>query len=174
MLDVRRTGNSHGSQAQRKTPASCLKMEMEIMGKNNRISSVLVLVVILMIAVSTFLAVNYSTSILGAAVAFVASSQGKLEACGIAAPPELLKLQADIPGLLVPMIYVGFPSLMIIISIMMFIAGYYYGSGKEERSSIETTTTTSSPNRSGNSGKYAPGRRVEQTRTQKSTKSEGT
>ena len=140
------------------------------MGKNNRVSGILVLVVILMIAISTFLAVNYGTSILGAAVAFVATSQGKLEACGITTPPELLKLQADIPGLLVPAIYVGFPSLMIIISILMFIAGYYYNGGREGHGSSETITTTSSPNR--NSGMYASGRRVEHTQTEKTSKSE--
>ncbi|MFA6907310.1 MAG: hypothetical protein WC263_00605 [Candidatus Micrarchaeia archaeon] len=142
------------------------------MGKNNVVSGVLALVVILMIAITTFAVVNYGTGILGATVAFVASSQGKLEACGIAAPPELLKLQADIPGLLVPAIYVGFPSLMVIISILMFIAGHYYGNDKQGSVSSETTTTTSSPNRK--RGKYAPGRRVEQTRMQKSTKTEGT
>jgi|GEM_PF-6790799 len=140
------------------------------MGKNNRVSGVLVLIVILMIAISTFLVVNYSTSILGATVAFVATSQGKLEACGIAAPPELLKLQADIPNLLVPAIYVGFPGLIIVVAILMFVAGYYYGGGREGHSSSETTTTTSSPNR--NHGEYASGRRVEHTRTEKTSKSE--
>ena len=140
------------------------------MGKNNRVSGVLVLVVILMIAITTFAVVNYSTSILGATVAFVATSQGKLEACGISAPPELLKLQADIPGLLVPAIYAGLPSLMVIIAILMFIAGYYYNGGREGHSSSETTTTTSSPNR--NSGMYASGRHVEHTRTEKTTNSE--
>ena len=124
-----------------------------------------------MVAISTFAVVNYGTSILGATVTFISTSQGKLEACGISAPPELLKLQADIPNLLVPAIYVGFPCLMVIIAVLMFIAGYYFGGGKEEHIS-ETTTTTSSPNRK--HGRYASGRRVEQTRTQKSTKSEGT
>jgi len=141
------------------------------MGKNNRVSGVLVLVVILMIAISTFLAVNYSTSILGAAVAFASTDQiSKIQACGVTLPPELFKLQADIPSLLVPAVYVGFPSLMIIIAILMFIAGYYYGGGREGHSSSETTTTTSSPNR--NSGMYAAGRHVEHTRTEKTTKIE--
>ena len=141
------------------------------MGKHNTASGVLVLVVILMIAISTFVVVNYGTSILGATVAFISTSQGKLVACGITAPPELLKLQADVPNLLVPAIYVGFPCLMVLIAILMFIAGYYFGGGKEEHSS-ETTTTTSSPNR--NHGKYASGRHVEETKTQRSSKSEET
>ena len=145
------------------------------MGKHNRVSGVLVLVVILMIAISAFLAVNYSTSILSAAVAFASTDQiGKIQACGVTLPPELFKLQADVPSLLIPAIYVGFPSLMIIIAMLMFIAGYYYGSGKGESSSSETTTTTSSPNRSHDSGRYASGRHVEETRTQKSSKSEET
>jgi hypothetical protein len=141
------------------------------MGKNNTISGVLVLAVILMIAASVFMVVNYVTEILTAAASFAASDQyAKLEACGVRPPIEMVTLQADIPALLLPAIYVGFPSLMIIISILMFIAGYYYGGGRESHSS-ETTTTTSSPNR-GSSGKYEPGRKVEQTRTQKASTSE--
>jgi len=145
------------------------------MGKNNRVSGVLVLIVILAIAMSTFMAVAYSTGVLTAAVAFASTDQiAKIQSCGVTLPPELFRLQADVPGFVLPAIYVGFPSLMIIISILMFIAGYYYGSGKGERSSSETTTTTSSPNRSHESGKYQSGRHVEQTRTQKSSKSEET
>lgn len=141
------------------------------MGKHNTVSSVIVLIVILMIAITTILMVSYTSGIVSAAVAFVSTDQiTKMQACGITAPPELYKLQADAPSLLLPAIYVGLPGLMILIAILMFIAGHYYG-GMEGHSSSETTTTTSSPNR--NRGKYAPGRRVEQTRTQKSSRSEG-
>ena len=141
------------------------------MGRHNTLSGILVLAAVLMIVATTFMVVFYATGVLSAAVSFASSDQiGKMQACGIAAPAELVKLRSDIPSLLLPAIYVGLPGLLIILSMMMFIAGYFYGGGKEGRISSETTTTTSSPNR--NHGKYAPGRRVEQTRTQKSTKSE--
>lgn len=143
------------------------------MGKHNVVSGILVLVVILMIAISTFMVVTYTTGVLTAAVAFASTDQiAKLQACGITTPTELFKLRADIPSLLLPAIYVGLPGLMIILAILMFIAGYYYGTGREGHSSSETTTTTSSPNRR-RSGRFAPGRRVEKTRTQRSSKSEG-
>ena len=142
------------------------------MGKHNTISGILVMIVILMIAATTFAAVYYATGILAAVVAFVSNDQiTKFQACGIQAPAEIYKLRADTPGMLLPAIYVGLPGLMIIIAILMFIAGYYYSNDKEGRISSETTTTTSSPNRK--HGKYASGRRVEQTRTQKISKSEG-
>jgi hypothetical protein len=141
------------------------------MGKHNTLSGVLVLVVILMIGISTFVVLDYTTGVITNALAFASSDQiAKIQACGITLPAQFFKLQYDIPNLLLPAIYVGFPALMIILSILMFIAGYYH-SGKEGHSSIETTTTTSSPNRR-ESGRYAPGRRVEQTRTQKSSKTE--
>lgn len=144
------------------------------MGKHNTLSGIIVIVVILMIAASTYMVVTYATGVLNAAGAFASSDQiAKMQACGITAPPELFKLQADITGVLLPAIYVGLPGLMAIIAILMFIAGYYHSNGKEGHISSETTTTTSSPNRS-SSGKYKPGRRVEQTRTQKSSRSEGT
>ena len=144
------------------------------MGKHNTVSGILVLVVILMIAISTYVVVSYTMGVLAAATAFASSDQiTKMQACGITAPAELYKLQYDVSGLLLPAIYVGFPGLMVILSVLMFIAGYYHSDGKEGRSSTETTTTTSSPNRS-RRGRYAPGRRVEQTRTQKSSRSEGT
>ena len=142
------------------------------MGKNNTISGILVLIVILMIAISTYAVVTYATSVLTAAMAFASSNQiAKMQACGITAPPELFKLQADIPSLVLPAIYVGMPGLMAAIAILMFIAGHIYGSGKEGHSESETTTTVSSPNR--NHGKYASGRHVEETQTQKTSRSEG-
>ena len=140
------------------------------MGKHDTVSGILVLVVIMMIATSTYMVVTYATDILTAAAAFVNSDQmTKLNACNIAPPVELIKLQADVPTLLLPAIYVGLPSLMVIIGILMFIAGFYYGGG-ERRESSETTTTISSPNR--HHGRYASGRRVEKTRTQKSSQIE--
>lgn len=143
------------------------------MGKHNVVSGILVLVVILMIAISSFLVITYATGVVTAAVSFASSDQvAKLRVCGIDTPNELLKLRADIPGLLLPVIYVGLPGLMILIAIMMFIAGYYYGSGKETHSS-STTTTMSSPNRSRSSGRYKPGRHIEKTRTRRSSTSEG-
>lgn len=142
------------------------------MGKHNTISGILVFAVILMIAATTFAAVYYATGILTAVVAFVSNDQiTKFQTCGIDAPAEMYKLRADIPGILFPAIYVGLPGLMILIAILMFIAGYYYGGGKEGHSVSETTTTTTSPNRK--DGKYASGRHVEKTRTQKTSESEG-
>ena len=140
------------------------------MGKHNTVSGVLVLIVILMIAISTVMVVGYATGVLTAAVAFASTDQvAKLQACGVSTPDELFKLRSDIPNLLLPLIYVGFPSLMVILSIMMFIAGHYYGNGNEGHSSSETTTTTSSsPNKDG--GRYEQNRRVE--RTQKSSRNE--
>jgi|SRR3989338_7623488 len=143
------------------------------MGKHNVLSGVLVLVVILLIAISTFLVVSYTTGVLSAAVAFASTDQvAKLQACGVTVPDELFKLKADIPGILLPAIYVGLPGLMVILAILMFIAGYYHGGGKVGRRTTEITTTTSSPNRS-RSGRYTRGRRIERTRTQKSSRSEG-
>ena len=143
------------------------------MGKHNTVAGVLVLIVILMIAISTIMLVTYTTGILTAAATFASSDQiTKMQSCGITAPPELYRLQADVSGFLLPAIYAGLPGLMVIIAILMFIAGHYYGNDKEGHSSSETTITTSSPNR--DHGKYAPGRRVEQTRMQKSSRNEGT
>lgn len=144
------------------------------MGRHNTVSGILVLAVILMIAVATFAAVNYATGVMSAALAFASTDQiDKVQACGVTLPPELFKLKYDIPNMLLPAIYAGFPALMILIAILMFVAGYYHGNESEGHSSSETVTTTSSPNRS-SSGKYKPGRRVEQTQTHRSSRSERT
>lgn len=144
---------------------------MNGMAKNNTVSGILVLAVILMIGMSTYMVVNYATGVLSAAVAFASTDQiAKMQACGIEAPDMLYKLRADLPSLLLPGIYVGFPVLMVLISMMMFIAGFYFGNDKVEHSSSETTTTTSSPNTG--SGRYASDKQVEHTRTQKSSKND--
>jgi hypothetical protein len=144
------------------------------MDKNNVLSGVLVVVVLLLIVITQYLVVNYTTGVLNAAVSFASSSQlGKLQACGVTVPQELFKLQADVPTLLLPAIYVGLPGLMLVIAILMFIAGNYYSNRSEERSSSETTTTTSDPNRSKQSGRFETGRHTEETKTKKSSESEG-
>ena len=142
------------------------------MGRHNTVSGILVLIVVLMIAATAFMVISYANGVISAALAFASTDQiAKMQACGIAAPAELSKLRADLPNVLLPAIYVGFPVLMIMLSILMFFAGYFHGE-KEGHSSSETTTTISSPNR--NHGKYASGRHVEKTRTEKSSRSEGT
>lgn len=144
------------------------------MGKSNIFSGILVLAVILIIAVSTFVVVNYATGVLNAAVAFASTDQmAKLNACGVTPPPAFFKLQADIPSLIFPAIYVGLPGLLIIISILMFIAGFYFGNGKEEHSSSETTITTTRPSRTHDSGRYEADKTVEETKTHRSSKNEG-
>jgi zinc transporter ZupT len=141
------------------------------MGKHNTVSGILVVIVILTIVASTFMVISYATGVLSAAVAYASSDQvAKLQACGAAPPAALVQFRDDIPSLLLPAMYVGFPGLMVLIAILMFLAGYYHSDGTVGRSSSETTTTTSSPNRK--DGKYAPGRHVEETRTQRSSKSE--
>ena len=139
---------------------------------SNMISVILSAVVLLMIIISTILVVTYVTGVINSAVAFASSDQmAKLYACGITPPAALIQLQADIPTVVLPAIYVGFPGLMIIIAILAFLAGHYYGVQNEEVTT-ESTTSLSSPNRS-LSGKYKPGRRVEKTQTEKTTKTEG-
>ena len=141
------------------------------MGKHNTVSGIIVFVVVLTIIATTAMVVMYATGVLSTAVAFASSDQvAKMQACGIAAPPELYKLQYDVSTLLIPAVYVGFPGLMILLSVLMFIAGHYYGSNTEGHSSSETTTTTTSPNRK--HGQYASGRHVEETRTQKTSNDE--
>lgn len=135
------------------------------MGRHNVVSGILVLIVILMIVISTYMVLSYATGVLNAALAFATTDQmTKLQACGITPPTELYKLKADIPSLLLPAIYVGFPGLMIILAILMFVAGYYYGGSiKEEHISSETTTLVNNP--------HISGRRIEKTQTERSSKS---
>jgi hypothetical protein len=123
------------------------------------VSGFLVLAVIAIIAISTYFVMDYATNVLNAAMAFASSEQiTKIQDCGVIAPPELFQVQADLPTILLPAIYVGFPGLMVLIAILMYLAGYYHG-----ETSSETTTTTTAPNRK--HGRYARGRRVVRTRT---------
>ena len=142
------------------------------MGKNNKISGVLVAIVLLAIVASTFLVVNYATNILTETMAFASTTQmARLQTCGVYLPADLLRLQTDVPSFILPAIYVGFPGIMIVIAILMFVAGYYYGNEKGESSS-ETTTTTSRPKWDPQSGKYDSGTRLEETRTQRTSRRE--
>jgi archaellum component FlaG (FlaF/FlaG flagellin family) len=75
------------------------------MGKHNVVSGIIVFVVILIIAMSTYMVVNYATGVLTSAVAWASTDQiAQLQACGITAPPELNKLRDDVPSVLLPAI----------------------------------------------------------------------
>ncbi len=121
------------------------------MGKSNIGSTILVLVVAVLIGAASWLVISYLGSTLSAVVTFASGPDGaKLAASGIHVPPQIEQLRADLP-LILPLLYAGFPLLLIIIAILSFIAGSnYHGMGEVEES--ETTSrrsksgTSNSPN----------------------------
>jgi hypothetical protein len=76
------------------------------------------------------------------------------------------------PGVFLPTVYLSVAALMVLIAVMMFAAGYFFGTEKATHIHSETTTTTShTPDRINDSGRYEEGRHVEETRTQKTSRS---
>ncbi len=100
------------------------------MGK--MISTLLILLTVAIIAVSTFFVLSFLTMIMSSVVNFASSYEStKLYACGINAPPEFYQLKNDAPTFL-PILYLGFPILLILIAVISYIAGTHHGSSENE------------------------------------------
>jgi hypothetical protein len=94
-------------------------------------SYVFVLLSLLVVGVSIFLAANYVNSMLTAIINFINKNGiSNLQECGILLPPELTVLKSDINTIIIPFMYYGLPLLFLIVFILMFLAGFYYHKGR--------------------------------------------
>lgn len=103
------------------------------MNKSKLTGILFVILGILVIAISTYLTIAYASDMLNAIVEFVTTNDfSKLEDCGVTPSSLFLKLKNELANLILPSLYVGFPLLLAIISVLMFLGGFYYHRGKQE------------------------------------------
>ncbi|MEW5955301.1 MAG: hypothetical protein AB1626_02050 [Candidatus Micrarchaeota archaeon] len=98
------------------------------------VSALLVMVVLLVIAVTSFAVSSYASGLLGGVMEFAGTSDfARLAECGVTVPPALQGVQQDFATVILPAVYAGVPLLLIIISLLMFLAGVYYQKGSSAK-----------------------------------------
>lgn len=103
------------------------------MSKYKLISYLFILLGVLVIVSSAYIIISYASDIINAIVNFVTTNDySKLQQCGVTPPPQFNKLKNEFATVILPVLYIGFPVLLIVISALMFLAGFYYYRGKLE------------------------------------------
>lgn len=101
--------------------------------KNKIIAIVLGLVGAALVVSSLYFGITYVSYLGKAMIDFLAANDLQtLNSCGIVVPPAFIQMSEEFPSIL-PVLYLGIPLLVVVISLIMFGSGYYYGKDKMER-----------------------------------------
>ena len=89
---------------------------------------------------SLYFGITYVSYLGKAMIDFLAANDLQtLNSCGIVVPPAFIQMSEEFPSIL-PVLYLGIPVLLAVISLVMFGSGYYYGKhnmGMDEESKKE-------------------------------------
>lgn len=95
--------------------------------KDKVLSWVFLILGIAIILASVFAIIVFSGSVLSAIVDFVANNDlNKIKSqCAAYVPPQFEDIKKDFATIILPMLYLGVPITLILLSVFMFQAGYY-------------------------------------------------
>lgn len=95
--------------------------------KNKLASIALGLVGAVLVIGSLYFGITYVSYLGKAMIDFLAANDLQtLNSCGIVVPPAFIQMSEEFPAIL-PVLYLGIPLLVVVISLIMFGSGYYYG-----------------------------------------------
>jgi hypothetical protein len=103
------------------------------MSKYKLVSYLFILLGVLVIIGSAYVIISYASDIINAIVNFVTTNDySKLQQCGVTPPSQFNKLKNEFATVILPVLYIGLPAILIVISALMFLAGFYYYRGRLE------------------------------------------
>lgn len=101
------------------------------MNKQKFTGILFVVVSFVIIVVSAYFAITYTSGILNGLMDFVTTNDfAKLKNCGVSIPDQMLSWKSELTTILLPSLYLGLPVVLIVNSLLMFFGGYYYHRGK--------------------------------------------
>ncbi len=95
---------------------------------NDRLMSYALIVLgLIVIFGASMLIYPYATQTLGSISDFVSHNDlTKMQDCGITPPSQFTKIKSDLNSLILPMLALGLPFVLVIVSGLMFLGGFYY------------------------------------------------
>jgi len=102
------------------------------MNRQKLISMLLVLLGIVIVVISAYGVITYTSTVLNSMLDFVTTNDfAKLSQCGVNIPQKMLDLKSELTTVMLPALYLGLPVVLILLSLLMFLGGYYYHRGRQ-------------------------------------------
>jgi hypothetical protein len=96
--------------------------------KNKIFAIVLGLVGAILVVASLYFGISYLSSLGRVIIDFISANNIQtLTSCGIVVPPAFTEISDQFPTTILPMLYLGIPLLVVVISLVMFGSGYFFG-----------------------------------------------
>jgi hypothetical protein len=86
-----------------------------------------------LVVASLYFGISYLSYLGKVVIEFLSANDIQtLTSCGVVVPPAFTEMRDQFPTAILPMLYLGIPLLLVIISMVMFGSGYYYGKHRME------------------------------------------
>ncbi|NYZ77719.1 hypothetical protein H0O02_05405 [Candidatus Micrarchaeota archaeon] len=103
------------------------------MYKNKFVSLVLAVIGAVLVIGGLYFAISYLNNLGQGVINFVSvNNVNTISRCGIVVPEEFIAFRDHFATGVLPVLYLGFPIAVILISIVMFLSGYYFGKSRFE------------------------------------------
>jgi len=99
------------------------------MNKNKTAGTLLAVLGAILLVGGLYLAISYMGTLMKGIIDFLSANSGEISDCGIGVPDMFIELKDQFATLILPVLYLGIPLAVVIISVIMFLGGYYYGKG---------------------------------------------
>ncbi len=99
------------------------------MNKNKFLGIVLGAVGVVILIGGLYLAISYVGTLMKAMIDFISANSSAISRCGVTVPDMFMELKDQFATLILPMLYLGIPLAVVLISVVMFAGGYYFGRG---------------------------------------------
>lgn len=103
--------------------------EGDFMNRNKFMGIILGLAGLLILVGGLFLAISYLGTLMKGMIDFISANANRISQCGITVPDMFVELRDQFATLILPMLYLGIPVAVIVISVLMFYGGYFFGRG---------------------------------------------
>lgn len=101
--------------------------------KNKLISLAFGAIGIIIVVASLYYTITYLSYIGGVVIEFLSTNNvQEITGCGVVIPEEFMEIRDEFPSTLLPILYLGLPIVLILISVSMFLSGYFFGMHKVE------------------------------------------
>jgi hypothetical protein len=102
--------------------------------KNKLLSMLFGVIGIVIIVASLYFTITYMSYVGSVVIEFLSTNNVReITDCGVIVPAEFVNMRDQFPTTILPMLYLGLPIVLILISAAMFASGYFFGKHTVER-----------------------------------------
>ncbi|MBN2121993.1 hypothetical protein JW721_02965 [Candidatus Micrarchaeota archaeon] len=101
--------------------------------KNKLLSAAFGTIGLFIVLATLYYTITYTSYIGGVVIEFLSTNNvQEITDCGVVVPSEFMDIRDQFPSTLLPIIYLGLPVILLLISVSLFLSGYFYGKHTNE------------------------------------------